>query len=54
MKIRFVPSESDLGTLIKVNHLWELSKSCSAGPKLLAIKIHSGWVKYLWSCLHFA
>ena len=52
--IRFVPSEHNLGTWVKANYLWELSKSCSAGSKLIVTKISFRLVEYLWSCLHFS
>jgi len=36
-----VTSERNLTTLVKVNQLWMLNESCSAGPKLLTTKFSS-------------
>ena len=47
-------SQRILSTLVKANRLWILSKSCSAGPKLLATKFSLWSVRYLWSCRCFS
>jgi len=42
-------SERILNILVKANHLWMLSKSCSAVLKLPVTKFSSRLVGYSWS-----